>query len=118
LLDHSAYKLEGLSRLGGAGGIDMSYVHQTALNGVESQARTLQDSEEILLGDGTIGGMDEVPPATDGFLDLNLCLFADDQGIDQPIDLALDGLVRDRNFLGHGLSGLSIEEVSNLPAKP
>jgi hypothetical protein len=34
------------------------------------------------LGDGTVGGVNEIPPTADGLLDLNLCLFADDQGVD------------------------------------
>jgi hypothetical protein len=81
----------------------VSYVHQALLNGVERLTGALQNGEQILLRDGAVGGVNEIPPATDGLLDLNLCLLAYDQGVNQTVHLALDGLIRDRNFLGHGI---------------
>jgi hypothetical protein len=91
--------------------------HQTFLNGIQSQARALQNNQQVLLGDGPISGMNEYPPTANRLLDLNLCLFANDQSIDQPIHLALDGLIRDRNFLGHGFWNC-YRCISNPPAKP
>src|ERR1700728_3571213 len=81
LLDDSVYEFESFRRIGGHQ-LKMSYVHQPFLNRIERLTGASQDGEEILLGDGTIGGVNEVPPAANGFLDLNLCLFADDQSVD------------------------------------
>jgi hypothetical protein len=38
----------------------VSYVHQALLDGVETEVRTLQDDEQILLRDGTVSGMNEL----------------------------------------------------------
>jgi hypothetical protein len=86
----------------------VSYVHQALLNGIETEVRTLQDDEQILLRDGTVGGMNELPPAADRFLDFLLRLFTRDESVNQPVHLAVDGQIRDRDFLGHVGVGLSL----------
>jgi hypothetical protein len=73
----------------------VSYGRQALLNGIETEGRTLQNDEKILLGDGTVGGMNELPPAADRFLNLLLRLLARDEGVNQPVHLALDGQIRD-----------------------
>jgi hypothetical protein len=118
LLDNSTHKFKGLGGLARAHHPVVRRFDQAFLNSVESQRRAFQDEEEILSSDGVIGGMNEVPPAADGLLDLGLGFFAYNQGIDQPVDLALDRLIRDRNFLRHEFFGLSRFGVSNLPSKP
>ena len=118
LLDDSAHKFKGLGRLAGARHPVVRCFDQAFLNSVESQRRAFQDEEEILLSDGVIGGMNEIPPTANGLLNLGLGFFAHNQGIDQPVDLALDRLIRDRNFLRHEVFGLSLFGVSNLPSKP
>jgi hypothetical protein len=60
----------------------LSGFYQAPLNGIESQAGAFQNEQKILLGYGTVGGMNQLPPATDGLLDLYLCFFPDNQGID------------------------------------
>jgi hypothetical protein len=107
LLDDSAHKFKGLGRLARTHPV-VGCFDQAFLNSVESQARAFQYEEEIFLSDGVIGGMNEVPPAADGLLDLGLGFVAHNQGIDQPVDLALNRLIRDRNFLRHEISSLSV----------
>ena len=48
-----------------AGCLMVSYFHQALLNGIETEVRKLQDDEQILLRNGTISGMNELPPAAD-----------------------------------------------------
>src|ERR1035438_8116196 len=48
--------------------------------------------------------MNQGPPAANRLLHFRFALFTDHEGIDQPVDFALDCLVRDRNFLWHRVS--------------
>jgi hypothetical protein len=61
--------------------------------------------------------VNEVPPATYGLLYFGLSLLANHKSIHKAIDLALDGLIRNRNFLGHGLLPFLGKDLCNLPAK-
>src|SRR5580700_8315195 len=81
LLHDSIHQFEGLRRISG-NRLKVSYVHQAFLDGIESLTGAFQNGEQIFLRDGAISGVNEIPPAADGLLDLNLCLFADDQGVD------------------------------------
>jgi len=117
LLDDSADEFEGFGGFGLVGQVDAGCLDQAALDGIERVARASEDDEQILPGDGTVGGMNEIPPTADGILDFGFCFFAHYQGVDQPVDLALNGLIGDRNFLGHEF-GASRYWISNRPAKP
>src|SRR6476469_9380200 len=70
-------------------------------DGSQGRVGFLQYHEEILLGDGAVGWMDQAPPAPNRLLYLSAVLVAFDHGINQLIDLALYRLVGDRNLLWH-----------------
>jgi hypothetical protein len=54
--------------------------------------------------------VNQIPPAAYGILYFSLSFLANHKSIYQAIDLALDGLIRNRNFLGHGLLPFLWEE--------
>src|ERR1700691_6089249 len=103
LLNDSIHELESFRRIGWTNRLVMGYVHDAFFDSVERLTGALENGEQIFLRDGTVGGVNEIPPAADGLLHLNLCLLAYDQSVNEPVHLALDRLIRDRNFLGHGI---------------
>src|SRR5207302_6229856 len=62
LLHDPTRKPKGLGRLQRAGSFVVSCLHQAFLNGIQSPARTLQNDQEILLGDRPVRRMNELPP--------------------------------------------------------
>jgi hypothetical protein len=86
--------------------------------GFEGRIRSAKYDQQIFLGDGAVGRVNQVPPATYGLLYFGFSLLTNYKSVYQPIDLALDGLIRNRDFLGHGLRPFFGKEISNLPAKP
>src|SRR5262249_52169774 len=65
---------------------------------------SLQGAQQILLCNCPVCRVDELPPALHRLLDLGLGFLAFHRGVDQLIDFALDGLVRDGDLLRHGCS--------------
>jgi hypothetical protein len=86
----------------------VSCLLEAFLDGVDSQVRVLENGKQVLLSDRPVGGMYEIPPPTDGLLDVSLRFFTNNQGINQPVNLALYRLIRHRHFLGHVRSGLLV----------
>src|SRR5580693_4324527 len=108
VLDHSFHhlKLPGGKvdiRVFGAG-----HRNQTLGDGVQGRTGARQHRHQIFLGDGPVRWVDQIPPPADRVLHLGLSLFTHYQCVDQAVDLALDGLIRDGYFLGHWFSGASV----------
>src|SRR5579871_6352121 len=68
---------------------------ESVAHGIECRRRPPQHHQQIFLSYGPVRGVNQIPPTPDRFLHLGFVLFSYDQGINQPVDLALDRLIRD-----------------------